>query len=122
MLSGGSPIVAFAFTLALALIAPVVVLIIILAAARGRSRTFGVVGSILLIVGQIIARVTALLLPALAQKFDLSISRVGYLLVPGNVIGWVGLILLGVAVVVRLRPPTGPGDLTPPSYRQAPVR
>lgn len=96
-----SLLASFLLSLVLRLVGPVVVLIIVLARARGRSRGFGIAGSLLVALGVILSSVLSLMLPALRARFDLPLEVLQFFCLPGDVVGWIGLLLLGVAVVVR---------------------
>lgn len=98
-----SLLASFLLSLVLRLVGPVVVLIIVLARARGRSRGFGIAGSLLVALGVILSSVLSLMLPALRARFDLPLEVLQFFYLPGDVVGWIGVVLLGVAVVVRTR-------------------
>lgn len=91
----------FLVSIVVGLVGPVVVLVIVLACARGRSRRFGIAGSLLVALGVILSSVLSLALPAVRARFDLPLSAVQFFYLPGDVVGWIGVVLLGVAVVAR---------------------
>lgn len=93
------------------LLGPLVALVIVLAAARGRAKSLGGVGAGLMLLAGLGNALLSVYLPVLMKEGGFSVSTVGLLYLPLNLLGIIGLVLLALAVVAAGRPgPSNPAN------------
>ena len=84
----------------------VAVLIIIAIRATGRARSFGLIGSVFLLIGSLASSALSLSSGVLVRTFHLTASTYGLLTVPALVLNSIGLILIALAIASRARATT----------------